>query len=79
MSLHDEIHEQPDVARRLLDQRGAIEDIAAGLRGRDIDLVLIAARGSSDHAAIYAQYLFGVFHRLPVALAAPALTSVHGR
>jgi glucosamine--fructose-6-phosphate aminotransferase (isomerizing) len=78
MSLHDEILEQPEVARRLLAQRPAIEAIAAALRTREIDLVLIAARGSSDHAAIYAQYLFGAFHRLPVALAAPALTSIYG-
>jgi glucosamine--fructose-6-phosphate aminotransferase (isomerizing) len=78
VSLHDEIFEQPEVARRLLAQRPAIEAIAAALRARDIDLVLIAARGSSDHAAIYAQYLFGALHRLPVALAAPALTSIYG-
>ena len=79
MSLHDEIGEQPEVARRLLTSATATVDaIAAEVAGRDIDLVLIAARGSSDHAAIYAQYLFGVFHRLPVALAAPAVTSVYG-
>jgi glutamine---fructose-6-phosphate transaminase (isomerizing) len=78
MSLHDEILEQPAVARRLLAHRPEVERIAAALRGRELDLVLIAARGSSDHAAIYAQYLFGAFHRLPVALAAPALTSVYG-
>ena len=79
MSLHDEIHEQPDVARRLLtEQRAAVEAIAAAIEGRTIDLVLIAARGSSDHAAIYAQYLFGALHRIPVALAAPALTSIYG-
>ncbi len=79
MSLHDEIREQPDVAARLLSgQRATVERIAAALSGRTIDLVLIAARGSSDHAAIYAQYLFGAIHRLPVALAAPAITSVYG-
>ena len=79
MSLHDEIGEQPGVAHRLLTSATATVDaIAAEVAGRDIDLVLIAARGSSDHAAIYAQYLFGVFHRLPVALAAPAVTSVYG-
>ena len=79
MSLHDEIHEQPDAARRLLSgQRAVVDGIAAAIAGRDIDVVLIAARGSSDHAAIYAQYLFGALHRIPVALAAPALTSVYG-
>lgn len=79
MSLHDEICEQPERAADLL-TRGAdgVAGIAAALVGRDIDLVLIAARGSSDHAAIYAQYLFGALHRIPVALAAPALTSVYG-
>ena len=40
---------------------------------------MIAARGTSDHAAIYAQYLFGAFHGLPVALATPALFSVYHR
>jgi glutamine---fructose-6-phosphate transaminase (isomerizing) len=79
MSLHDEIWEQPEVAARLLaGQRAAVDTVAAALQGRPIDLVLIAARGSSDHAAIYAQYLFGALHRLPVALAAPALASVYG-
>lgn len=79
MTLHDEIAEQPDRARDLL-ARGSpgVAAIAAALAGRRIDLVLIAARGSSDHAAIYAQYLFGALHRIPVALAAPALTSVYG-
>jgi glucosamine--fructose-6-phosphate aminotransferase (isomerizing) len=79
VSLHDEIHEQPEVARQLLAGQGTtVERIAAALRGRPIDLVLIAARGSSDHAAIYAQYLFGALHRIPVALAAPALISIYG-
>lgn len=39
--------------------------------------LLIAARGSSDHAAVYAQYLFGMRARLPVALAAPSLFTVY--
>jgi glucosamine--fructose-6-phosphate aminotransferase (isomerizing) len=34
---------------------------------------MIAARGSSDHAALYAKYLLGSVNRLPVALAAPSL------
>ena len=55
-----------------------VDRIAESIAGRDIDLVLIAARGSSDHAAIYAQYLFGALHRIPVGLAAPAITSVYG-
>lgn len=79
MTLLDEIREQPQIAAGLLaNQSRQIEAIAAGLRTRDVRGVMIAARGTSDHAAIYAQYLFGTFHRLPVALAAPALFSVYG-
>ncbi len=79
MSLREEIGQQPEVARRLLQrQLAAIEEIAAAIAERPIDGIMIAARGTSDHAAIYAQYLFGAFHGLPVALAAPALVSVYG-
>ena len=79
MSLRDEIREQPDVVRRLLvDARGHVEAIGRALVGREIDTIVIAARGTSDHAAIYAQYAFGVRHRLPVALAAPSIVSLYG-
>ncbi|MFL5727271.1 MAG: SIS domain-containing protein [Chloroflexota bacterium] len=83
MSLASEIAEQPDVAARLLGPgREAIERIADAIgpriRDRDVDHVVIAARGSSDHAAIYAQYVFGVRLRLPVALATPSLLSIYG-
>jgi glutamine---fructose-6-phosphate transaminase (isomerizing) len=48
--------------------------VAAALLGReDVDYVIIAARGTSDNAARYAQYLLGVKTRLPVGLAAPWL------
>ena len=67
VSLHDEIQEQPDVARRLLtgQRRRGRGDRRPHCADGAIDLVLIAARGSSDHAAIYAQYLFGALHRHP--------------
>ena len=40
---------------------------------------MIAARGSSDHAALYAKYLFGARNRMLVALAAPSLFTTYGR
>ncbi len=77
--LRDEIREQPAVLRRLLAEgREPVERIAAAIGRHEIDTVVIAARGTSDHAAIYAQYLFGAHHRLPVALAAPSLVSLYG-
>ena len=41
----------------------------------DVDYLVVAARGTSDNAARYAQYLLGLCARLPVALAAPWLYS----
>jgi glucosamine--fructose-6-phosphate aminotransferase (isomerizing) len=83
VGLRDEILEQPAVAARLLGPgRAAIESIADAVAGRianrELDTVVIAARGTSDHAAVYAQYLFGARLRLPVALATPSLTSLYG-
>ncbi|HEY6398548.1 MAG TPA: SIS domain-containing protein [Solirubrobacteraceae bacterium] len=50
--------------------------MAAELLGRnDVDHVVVAARGTSDNAARYAQYLLGIEARLPVGLAAPWLYS----
>ena len=72
--LEREIRAQPEVlARRLAPGRGAAERAAAVLREADVAQIVIAARGSSDNAARYAQYLFGLEARLPVALATPWL------
>jgi glucosamine--fructose-6-phosphate aminotransferase (isomerizing) len=79
MGMRDEILEQPAVVERLLgEQRASMAKLAARLRRRAIDSVVIAARGTSDHAAIYAQYVLGTRHRLPVALAAPSVLSLYG-
>lgn len=83
MGLRDEILEQPAVAARLLGPgRAAFDSIADAIAGRianrELDTVVIAARGTSDHAAVYAQYLFGARLRLPVALATPSLMSLYG-
>ena len=53
MSLRDEILEQPEAARRqLASSPGALEALAARLRVRPVESVVVAARGTSDHAAI---------------------------
>jgi len=79
MSLHDEILEQPEVARQFLGRAPAmVEPLAATIRERAIDHVVIAARGTSDHAAIYAQYVLGVRHALSVGLGTPSVISLYG-
>jgi glucosamine--fructose-6-phosphate aminotransferase (isomerizing) len=78
MSLQSEIFEQPAVLGRLLRmQAGPAREIARSIRSRGIHWVLIAARGSSDHAALYAKYLWGSRNGLPVALAAPSLFTLY--
>lgn len=79
MGLRDEILEQPEVAARFLaEQRSTIEAIAVGLRERPPRQVVIAARGTSDHAALYAQYVLGIRHGFSVALATPSVVSQYG-
>ena len=76
--LHDEIFEQPQVLRTLIEAEGEnATEIAALVRERRVPYVVIAARGSSDHAALYAKYLLGTMNHLPVALATPSLFTMY--
>jgi glucosamine--fructose-6-phosphate aminotransferase (isomerizing) len=80
MTMRTELRQGPEVVAQLIDgAAGPIAAIAAAVRRRQIDVVVIAARGTSDHAAVYAQYVLGARNALPVALAAPSLVSVYGR
>jgi glucosamine--fructose-6-phosphate aminotransferase (isomerizing) len=78
--LYREIHEQPHVLRTFLaHERPAVQALVNDIRQRQIDYVLIAARGTSDNAGRYANYLLGAVNRLPVALATPSLFSIYER
>ena len=79
MTLRDEILEQPEVAARFLRRAPeVVGPLAETLRDRGVDHVVIAARGTSDHAAIYAQYVLGVRHALSVGLGTPSVISLYG-
>jgi len=74
-----EIREQPGVFRTLLAEAEApVGRLLEALRDRHIRSVLIAARGTSDHAATYAKYLFEVHQGIPVSLAAPSVLTLYG-
>jgi glucosamine--fructose-6-phosphate aminotransferase (isomerizing) len=76
--LYKEIHEQPRVLERLLAiEKVNIGALAKDMQERQIGYVVIAARGTSDNAARYANYLFGSVNRLPVALATPSLYTIY--
>jgi glucosamine--fructose-6-phosphate aminotransferase (isomerizing) len=80
MTLQSEIFEQPErLARLLRSQRMNVEKIAASIRLREIRYVFLAARGTSDNAGRFANYLWGVQNRLPLALATPSLFTYYNR
>jgi glucosamine--fructose-6-phosphate aminotransferase (isomerizing) len=79
MGLIDEILEQPAAVQRLLDAAPtAFAPISAALRARRPRFAVIAARGTSDNAGIYAQYLLAIRNGLIVALAAPSTITLYG-
>lgn len=79
MSLHTEIHEQPVVIKNLLGQQANIANIAASIRAKNPAYAFLAARGTSDNAGRYANYLWGAYNQLPVALATPSLFTYYNR
>ncbi len=58
-----EIREQPAALRRLLEQNAEIEGIAALARERGSRLVRMVGHGSSDNAASFGVYAFGLLPR----------------
>lgn len=80
MSLHSEILEQPQRLEALLEsQRKTVEEVARAIAERDISYVFLTARGTSDNAGRYANYLLGGMNGLPLALATPSLFTYYKR
>ena len=80
MSVHSEILEQPARLDTLLQsQRAAVEVIAREVHARAVSYVFLVARGTSDNAGRYANYLLGGLNRLPMALATPSLFTYYQR
>jgi glutamine---fructose-6-phosphate transaminase (isomerizing) len=74
---YQEIHEQPQVIERLLkNQREILAELVRAIRNSGVTHVVIAARGTSDNAGRYAQYLLGA-SGLSVGLATPSLFSIY--
>src|SRR4030095_11416364 len=74
MTLHSEIFEQPERLASLLDkQKQTVIEIAKAIQSHNIQYAFLAARGTSDNAGRYANYLWGAYNGLPLALATPSL------
>lgn len=72
-----EVREQPAVWRRLLASE-QFEAAAETIRRRHPRMVLLAARGTSDHAALYAKYLIEVILQSPAGLVSPSTMTTYG-
>ncbi|MEG3122729.1 SIS domain-containing protein [Sphingomonas sp. GB1N7] len=65
------------VARMLAANRDAFATLGARLRATPPAVVVTCARGSSDHSATYGKYLIETLVGVPVASAAPSVSSVY--
>jgi glucosamine--fructose-6-phosphate aminotransferase (isomerizing) len=76
--MRQEIAEQPAaVADTLRALAGPTAALADAVRARGVDRVVLIARGSSDHAAIYGRYLLEGRCGIVTALAAPSLYTTY--
>ncbi|MFH0801067.1 MAG: SIS domain-containing protein [bacterium] len=73
-----ETFEQPEVLAGLIDREWpSARTLGAEIRRARPALALLAARGSSDHAAILGKYVLECCLRVPVALAAPSVETLY--
>lgn len=74
-----EIHETPFLVARLIDEAAPeVAAAASAIRRRSPRWVSFAARGTSDHAATFARYLFETRLGLGTTLAATSIVSLYG-
>jgi len=75
-----DIAEQPEVYARLLEAEhaDAIAAVAATIAAKRPRHVVFTARGTSDHAALYAAYLTEIRLGIPAGLASPSAVTVYG-
>lgn len=73
-----EIAEQPAVFDSVLARRAELAAVAERLAAHKPRFALLAARGSSDHAALYTKYLIEVLLNLPAGLVSPSTTTLYG-
>jgi glutamine---fructose-6-phosphate transaminase (isomerizing) len=78
--METEIRSQPAMLARLAeDTAPLVRELGRAVARRRPRFVVLAARGSSDHAAIYGKYLLETQAGLVASLAAPSVYSVYGR
>lgn len=73
-----EIAQQPDGLIRTIEaEKTKIARLGRFLNDRDIDLIVLVARGSSDNAALFGRYLLEIKTGIPVSLSAPSVHTLY--
>src|SRR3982074_3588323 len=72
-----EMAEQPAILEALLQRRARLRAGVRAPRPHPLDGIVLVARGSSDHAALYGRYLFEMASRRPAGLAAPSIQTLY--
>ncbi len=74
-----EIAEQPVVLERTIQaERAKYAALRRTLESREIDLIVLVARGSSDNASFFGRYLLEITTGIPVSLSAPSVFTLYG-
>jgi glucosamine--fructose-6-phosphate aminotransferase (isomerizing) len=75
-----EIMQQPKVIGNCFSLNSrTIGEIAAQLKEKTVRNVIIAARGTSDHAGVYGKYIIEIKKGIPVSLAAPSVFTIYSK
>lgn len=74
----DEIAEQPAaLAQTISEEKRKLAKLGLTLKARDIDLIVLVARGSSDNASLFGRYLLEITTGIPVSLSAPSVHTIY--
>jgi glucosamine--fructose-6-phosphate aminotransferase (isomerizing) len=72
-----DIADQPEMFARIL-EADPVAEVAARIASRPPRSVIFTARGTSDHAALYASYLVEIRLGIPASLASPSAITLYG-
>lgn len=79
INLEKEIREQPAALANVLPANmSTIDAIVKEAKDAGVSSIYFAARGTSDHACVYAQYLFAILAGIPCTLGTPSVFTKYG-
>src|SRR6185295_17421232 len=65
------------LVRTIESERDKIARLGNFIKQREVDLIVLVARGSSDNAALFGRYLLEITTGIPVSLSAPSVHTLY--